>query len=213
MILTIVAINEDYINHSLNCLDLFIKNNWKIKVLTNKPEKYNLIKNVETFEHNKKIFSYFDKIIFPLQISEKYEESVLYVDADRLCGIPEDFINNFTETDSFLYYDTWPNGQTFEDFKTNTYFRAFIEYLETEKIRKFDHLLTILEWVYYIPFSNKTHDLLYEAERIKCIFEYMSILTETGYKGIGNGEGLGLSYILDKHGVEVNKFENLSLIV
>lgn len=213
MILTLIAVNDEFIDSAITCLNEFQNYNWDIKVLTNKPDRFHSIKNIETFSYNKKIFTYFDKIIFPLEISERYKEGVLYIDSDLLCAVPKQFIQTFTHTNKFLYYKTWPNGDTFEDFKTNPYFRAFVEYLITENTHSFNHLLTILEWMYYFPYSEKTDNLLREAERIKCIFEYMSILTETGYEGIGNAEGLGLSYILRKHDVQIDLFKNLSLII
>ncbi len=213
MILVIVAVNDEYTNISKSCINRFIDNNWIVKVLTNQPEKFHNLINVEIYEYNKKIFNFFDKILFPLQISEKYEEGVLYIDADLLCKISDDFILNFKPSNEFLYYDTWPDGETFEYYKTNGYFRALVEFLNTENTYDYNHLTAILEWIYYFPYSKKINNLIYDAERIKCVFEYMSILTYTGYKGIGNGEGIGISYILTNNNIKINKFEQMPFLI
>ena len=63
------------------------------------------------------------------------------------------------------------------------------------------------EGVYYYPHLDKTDSVLYDIECMKPIFEYMSIIKSHPYSGIGNGEGLALSYCLNKNNISINETE------
>lgn len=195
MILALVAVGDVYIKNSLIHIDKFINRGWDVRVLTDKPEKY---RRVKTYQYKNKIFSYFDKLLFLLKIMEEEKSSVLYVDADWVQNVKRDFMENFKGSNDFLYYDNWPE---YDD----EYFSIIHDYWK--KI-EFDNvnLETILEWVIYFPYSEKISKLRHDLEEIKPVFEYTSLCHNTEYNGLGNAEGLGLSYILNKNGIEIKKF-------
>lgn len=207
MILSVIAVGDPYINEVIPHLNRFNDYGYKIKILTDQSDRFNGY-DVETYHHDKKIFSYFDKLIFPLKLSEKYKSNVLYVDADMIRSVSDQFIRNFDGGNEFLYHDTWPDGGKFKDYKNTHYFKILLDYFNLKNIDDIDDLITILEWTYYFPYSEINTNLLIDIEKIKPVFEYMSLMVDSGYSGIGNGEGLALSYVLNKNKIPVKKFKN-----
>lgn len=211
MILTLILVGDEHINDALPHIRIFSSNGWLVEILTDQPEKFKGSDNryVNITEYNEKIFSYFQKLLFPIQISKKHKSGVLYVDSSLLFAIPRVFINYFEGGDSFLYYKNWPNGETLKDYINDIYFSKIVDYFVMKNIKNYENFITILEWIYYIPYDeNKVDKLLYDAENIKPIFEYTSVIFKPHYSGVGNAEGLGLSYILDKNSISINKFTN-----
>jgi hypothetical protein len=72
---------------------------------------------------------------------------------------------------------------------------------------KYEDIITIQEFMFYLPYLNNISDIIYDTEKVKPIFEYMSVLTETKFGGIGSSEGLGLSYVIYKNGLLADKFD------
>lgn len=211
MILTLVLVGDEHINDARPYIRLFSSKGWIVEILTDQPEKLKGIgyDNINLHQYNEKIFSYFNKLIFPIQISKKYKSGVLYIDSSLLFATPKTFIESFKNTDSFLYYKNWPNGEKLNDYKDDIYFSKIIDYFIAENVEKYEDLITILEWIYYIPYyENKVDQLLYDIEKIKPIFEYTSVIFKPHYNGIGNAEGLALSYILNKNLIPLDKFTN-----
>ena len=66
---------------------------------------------------------------------------------------------------------------------------------------EYKQLKTIEEHCFYMPYHKQSEKLLYKIEHIKPIFEYISMTNKNPYSGIGNGEGLALSYALDVCGM------------
>lgn len=208
MILSIIAVGDKYVDKTLSHLDKFIEKGYAIKVLTDQPNRY-LHPNVETYFYDNKLFYYFNKLSFPLKLSKKYESNVLYIDADMLSSVSDEFINTFNGGNEFLFYKTWPDGETFKDYKNDHYFKILVDYFIKKNITEYEDLTTILEWGFYFPYlGDKTSDLLLDIEKVKPVFEYMSIMIDSGYSGIGNGEGLALSYVLKKNKIPIHKFKN-----
>lgn len=211
MILTLVLVGDEHITDARPFIRMFSSKGWTIEILTDQPGKLKGIgyDNINLHQYNNKIFSYFEKILFPIQISQKYKSGVLYVDSSLLFAVPKSFIESFNESNSFLYYKNWPNGETFKDYKDDVYFGNIIDYFVMEKVENYEDLITILEWIYYIPYNeDKVEQLIYDVERIKPIFEYSSVIFKPHYSGIGNAEGLALSYVLNKNLISVDKFSN-----
>jgi hypothetical protein len=205
MILAIIAVGDDYINNCLKYLDKFKDSGYSVKVLTDKPELFN---DYDVYHFKNQIFSYFEKILFPLKLMIEFESDVLYVDADWIQSIGDEFIKNFKGNDTFLYYTNWPYGDKFKDYPNNEYFKLFIEYLKSKNFN-YDNLTTIMEWVYYFPNIKNVKNILRDIEMIKPIFEYISIQSNNGYIGIGNGEGIGLSYVLEKNDIKIELFKDI----
>lgn len=201
MILSIIAFGDDYIDKALPHISKFTDNGWDVNVLTDKPEKFKIC-NTEYYQD--KIFSYFDKLLFPLRLIEKHNTPVLYVDADWVMNINLNFIKTFKGGDEFLYLYSWPNSDYFDDYADNIYFTKILDFWIKNG---FDHtkLPTILEWFYFIPQHKHISNIIYDIEKIKPVFEYSSLHYKTDYPGIGNGEGLALSYILKKYNIPIKK--------
>jgi hypothetical protein len=202
MILSLVSVGEKYIDHCLPHVERFKNSGWEVHILTDNPNRFS---GCEVKLYENKIFSYFDKILFTLRLSEKFKEGVLFVDSDWIHNISDEFISTFKGSDKFLYYDNWPNGETFKDYIKDPYFFNQQRFWEKNNFI-YDNLITILEWVFYIPHTTKISDIIYDLEHIKPVFEYNSVMVDAGYSGIGNGEGLGLSYSLHKNNIKIKKF-------
>jgi hypothetical protein len=206
MILSIVAFGDQYIDNVTPHISKFIDNGWNVHILTNNPTKF---KVGTTHYYPNKIFSYFDKLLFPLRLVETHKDSVLYVDADWIQNLNQDFIKNFKGSDEFLYLYGWPNGDYFEDYINDNYFTKIIDFWDKVGF-DYSKLPTILEWFYFIPTHEQISNIIYDVEKIKPVFEYSSFYYDSAYPGIGNGEGLGLSYILKKYNIPFKKInENI----
>jgi hypothetical protein len=210
MILALVLVGDQFIEEAIPYIKKYVGMGWNIEILTNKPQVFGKLENTTTHLYENKIFSYFQKILFPLKITEKYKSGVLYMDSSVLLQIPDEFILNFKECDDFLYYGTWPMTESFKCLETDPYFKYLIEFFNREGVNTQEYLLPIIEWIYYIPYNqDKIYNLIFDTERIKPVFEFTSIMCGSKYVGIGSGEGLGLSYVLDKNGIKTKKFQNL----
>ena len=202
MILTIVAVGKKYINKVTPHLSKFIKNGWDIRILTDEPH---LFPNLKTYKYSNKVFSFIDKLLFPLRLVEELKVPVLYIDADWFDFISNELILNFEPKNEFLYFGSWPEGKYLGDTNFN-YFEPLITFFK--KIG-FDYgqLPLMIEYLFYFPYVTNIEDILYDLERIKPIFEYQSILNKTYYHpNIGNGEGVALAYSLYKNNVQIDLF-------
>lgn len=201
MMFTFVAIGKKYIDS----LNEFFKKNESFKkmsiVLTNEPHSF---ENVKTLHYVNKVFSYFDKLLFPLRICEEYKENVLYIDCDELYDMNlTSLIEKMEERESsVLYTINWPpktlnelNDKRWELFK---------------KMVTIDHndIETIKENVLFFPKTLPVGKIIHELELLKPIFETMSILEEKTYGEIGSGEGLALSYVLKMNNINIKKINN-----
>jgi hypothetical protein len=121
--------------------------------------------------------------------------------------------NNFNGHTKCLYPEGWKywNGTDWEnwtyltDYNTE-YFNPIIKYWETNNYN-YDKFKTIRECFFYFPYTDEISKIIYEIEKIKPIFEYMSIVGNNGYSAYGSSEGIALSYVLEKFNLE---FELLS---
>ena len=201
MILALVAIGDKYISNCEPHIKNFINNGWDVHILTSETDEFNLGK---TYKYQNKIFSYFDKLLFFLRLSEEYDKGVLYVDSDWIQFINSDFPNRFKGSENFLYYGYWPNG--FMNYQDNPYFKHILDYFNMEGITH-NEIPPLLEWIFYIPPIKNISNVIYEVEKVKPIFDYMSTVVNAGYFGMGNGEGIGLSYSLYKNNIIPYEFD------
>lgn len=205
MILSIVAVGDRYVENCLPHLDRFKNCGYQIKILTDNPKSF-IGYDVQLYEN--KIFSYFDKLIFSLRLVEKYKTDVLYIDADWIQNVNDNFIKEFSGHDNVLYYDNWEYG-IFENCSNDFYWKDLLFYFNLNKIN-YNHLKLPLEWIFYFPTISNISEVLFDIEKIKPIFDWISTVVPSQYTGNGNGEGLGLSYVLDKNNITLTKFnENL----
>lgn len=204
MILAIVAVGKNYIFNAKQYLPKYIENGWDVRVLTDEPQSF---PGIKTYEYPNKVFSYMDKLLFPLRLVEKLKQSALYVDADWLQFISDELIVNFKETEEVLYYGNWPHGKYFQSIEQE-YFEPLISYFKKNEFIP-DELILMIEYLYYFPHINNISSVIHDLERIKPVLEYQSIIKKTYfYPNIGNGEGIALSYALHKNNVPTDLFQS-----
>lgn len=216
MILTLVAVGKGYSDSPeiiLQQAERFKKFKWDVKILTDKPENFS---GLEVYKYNNKIFSYFDKILFPLRIMEENRCDILYIDHDFMNNISDDFIWNFKGNDSFIYFENWQKWNDeiewwdpwkyFGDFYLE-YYKPLINYWEKEQY-DYKSILTIRECFMYIPYLKDVSNIIYEMEKIKPVFEYMSVVGENKFSGYGQSEGLALYKILNEQNIKFKQYHN-----
>jgi len=210
MILSIVCIGDGYINEPIKIIPQLKRFNnklWDIKILTDNPNAFSI---GEVYEYQNKIFSYFDKILFPLRLMEKYKSDVVYSDHDWLTYLTNDFVNKFNGNPNALYPECWKywDGSDWKqweyltDYNLNEYFNPLIQYWNNQNY-DYSKFKTIRESFLYLPYTNKVSEILCEIEKVKPIFEYMSIVGNSNYSAYGSSEGIALSYILEKFNIKL----------
>lgn len=223
MILTLVSVNNLDVNMDdvLMKLNDFADNGWDIRILTNTPE---LFKDYNTTYYPYKVFSYYYKLLFPLHISEQENSDVFYVDMTNLDEISDNLIRNFNGSPNFLFFghwnkleyksnvpnesDLWVPWKRVVDHSTPLT-EFLLDYFDTIGF-DYSDMVTIWEGIMYFPKVDNIGEIIYELEMMKPIIEYMSIMyDENSYskKGIGNGEGLAMSYILSKFEIQMEIFD------
>ena len=204
MILAIVAVGKKYILKASQHIPKYTQSGWDVRVLTDEPDSF---PNLKTYEYTNKVFSYVDKLLFPLRLVEKLKQPVLYIDADCFDFISNELVQNSKPTNEVLYYGNWPEGKYFSDTNLE-YFEPLITYFKKIEF-EYNQLPLMIEYLHYFPYFNNITNLIYDLERIKPIFEYQSIIKKTYYyPGIGNGEGVALSYILQKNNIPIDLFQS-----
>jgi hypothetical protein len=204
MILAIVAVGEKYRYKVKPHLPKFIQNGWDIRILTDDPHSF---PNLKTYKYPNKVFSYIDKLLFPLRLVEELKESVMYIDADCLDFISDELVQNFKPTNEVLYYGNWPEGKYFSDTDLE-YFEPLVTHFKKIGF-DYNKLPLMIEYLHYFPYVDNVSDVIYDLERLKPIFEYQSIIKKTYYyPGIGNGEGVALAYTLYKNNVSIDLFSS-----
>lgn len=202
MILTIVAVGKKYIHKVIPHLSKFTQNGWEIRILSDEPHFF---PNLITYKYPNKVFSFIDKLLFPLRLVEELKQPVLYIDADWFDFISDELILNFEQKNEVLYYGSWPEGKYLGDTNFN-YFEPLLTFFRKNGF-EYSQLPLMIEYLIYFPYTTKISDILYDLERVKPIFEYQSILNKTYYyPGIGNGEGVALAYTLHKNNVPIDLF-------
>lgn len=221
MVLALVSINNPYCDDISKKIKRFVDNGWEIFILTNHPNDFT---EYNTVFYPYKIFSYYYKLLFSLSIVEKYDKDVLYVDIKNIDEVSDNIIKNFKGSDKFIFLDHWQVLVTrgseimeckfdkWEKFNDNIdpYFIQLKEYFNKINF-DYSEMITIWERIMYFPKYKNVSEIILELEKIKPIFEYSSIINDSDYKnkGIGNAEGLAMSYILNKFNLPYNKFYEL----
>ena len=204
MILAIVAVGKKYISKVKQHIPKYTQNGWDVRILTDEPDSFF---DLKTYKYSNKVFSFVDKLLFPLRLVEEHKESVLYIDADWFEFISNELILNFKPTNEVLYFGTFSNGKYLSDINSD-YFEPLINYFKKNEF-DYNKLLLMVEYLYQFPYTNNISDIIYDLERIKPILEYQSIIKKTYYyPNIGNAEGAALSYVLYKNNIPINLFQS-----
>jgi hypothetical protein len=215
MILALVLVGETYTNNpeeTIKQINRFQSKGWDVYVLTDKPE---LFPNVKTEFYQNKIFSYFDKLLFSLRMVEKTNQGVLYIDHDFGENLTDYFFQNFKHPKDYIFYETWQkwdgeNSRYIPWDKFDDYFDSYYVpiYLYFNKIGfNYSELTTIRECLMYFPSDEHISKIIYEMEKIKPIFDYMSIVGKSEFSCYGSSEGVALSYVLNSLGITPQIFK------
>ena len=201
--IAVVATNKLFRSNLNNELERLSKFGWKVYILTDKPDEY---KDLQAEQYNYTIFSYVDKILFPIRISENIKQGILYVDVDRIHELSDEFLTSGCESNSFLYTSKWPTCEYITFVKSN-YFDILIEYFESINY-DYTKLPCLLEQIFYVPYSPDLHRVRLDIEHVKPILEYISIINKLPSPGIGTGEGVALAFGILANNFKLNTFEN-----
>ena len=193
-LLCLVAVGDVYNKYIISSIEK-LSEKYDLCILTDSPLSIHGAFDIEIYQS--KIFTYFAKLTFSIRMAIKHKRGVYYCDINKLYELDN---INVTNEYQFAYIREWTNGEQsavyFSQIQNAPYWRKLVWYWLAEN---YDYSSTKLieEHAFYMPYHKQSEKLLYTIEKIKPIFEYISITNKTPYEGIGNGEGLALSYALD----------------
>lgn len=207
-VISLVGVNSYHVD---NCEELYKKlkaDGYEVKVLTNKPERFNL---EDVYLYSNKIFTYLDKLLYCLDLVKEYQCNILHLDADKYYD--KKTIENYlrqAQQHQVTYIGSWPDGD-FDKYKdTNPCFKYLKEYCEYRGI-EYKNWKTIWEYVLFFRKDLDVDQIRYELETIAPIFTYMSLMNDDTYKktpfALGGAEGLALSMVLDRLGIEAKEID------
>ena len=189
-ILCLVAVGEEYNKYISSSVEK-LSEKYDLCILTDRPIRLFGVLDQEIYQE--KIFTYFAKILFLARMVLKYQRGAYYCDINKLEELDKVKVSN---KNRFYYIRNWPIAKYFQEMEKESYWRKLV-WFWTEKGYDYTELQTIEEHAFYLPYNQKINDFIYTIEEIKPVFEYISTINNHPYKGIGNGEGLALSYALD----------------
>jgi hypothetical protein len=203
IIISLVGVNSPHENDCARLYHHLKKEGYTVKVLTSNPESFN---SEDVHVYSKEIFVYLDKILFSLDLIEKYKCDVLYLDADKFHSREqiEDYIERSKDY-LVTYAGNWPEGD-FDSYKELNpcfkYLKEYCEYIGME----YKNWKTIWEYVLFFRKDLDCNKVRKELEILSPVFTYMSLMNKDTYNKIpfalGGAEGLALSISLDKLGIE-----------
>ena len=201
-----------YNKQSLNQISKLINElGFEVRVLTDTPDIFARIGCI-TYQYDKKIFNYFDKLFFSITLAKHLNEGIVYVDIDNLAYLTEsDEFLNLQSTDSVLFVEHWPtyakgyleSWKYLTDLKIGKWTDPLVEYLKIEG-KDPSQLDTMFERLLYFPAGLDWDAVQYQLEKIKPVFDYMSLFARdlSNRTIYGHGEGLALSYALSECGIK-----------
>lgn len=157
-------------------------------------------------QYKNKIFRYFDKYTLTYELTLEKQEPILFCDASRLNEqvYTKFFYFNKEQVHNIFTHRHWEDVENLIQLKTYTcpyfedgYWDNIITYFEKTGINLAE-IVPILEQVFVFPYKDWVGDVVKELETIRSLFETNSNTKQHVYSGIGNGEGIALSYALYK---------------
>jgi len=196
IVVALVAVGEGYVSEIIPRYNRLKRWGYDVKVLTDQPVKFDV---ADVIPYGKRVFNYFDKLYFALELVRRYNKVVIFIDGKEDVG--DELIKQYTSnlTTDCLYIKGWDLGG-FNQYKNEATFEYLVKYLTLYQMPIKDYP-TIYE---HVIVFNKTinHELVKnELELIQPVFDYMALLNYKLYNKpfvLGDGEGLALSIILDK---------------
>lgn len=160
--------------------------------------------NSKVLKYNSEVFYYFDKFKYAIELSQSLKETVLYVDVGRLCET-KTYISNvdLSTIKNICFTATWGEIENAEElyhkkssFFENGYWNEILDKMKNDVDLK--KVLVFLERVFVVPYKESLKYVLNELELIRKLFENQSQVKRSVYSGVGNGEGLGMGYVISK---------------
>lgn len=205
-ILAIVAVGKQYTDWAIEVIERFKTTRWEIQVLTDDERifDYDAYCHIEFYE--RRIFSYFDKMLFVLRCVEKCKSGVVYADVDRVHEYPMNFLDMLSENSQVSILNYWhgENKKFKGNYDSGIHFVPLINYCQDNEI-DYD-VDTISEEIFFIPYLNNIKQVIYDVEKLRPVFEYQSLISKSTnkyYPNVGNAEGLALSISLNKNGHQI----------
>jgi hypothetical protein len=203
VVIALVGVNSYHVSNCISTYRQLQSEGYTLRVLTNRPD---LFEPQDVYVYNRKIFTYLDKLFFCLELVEEYNCSVLSLDSDKY--YEEHRIRSFIEKSQhhqITYQGSWPGGN-FDAYKDiNPCFKYLKEYCEYRGI-EYKNWKTIWEYAMFFRDDIDYQAIKYELETIAPVFTYMSLMNKDTYDrtpfALGGAEGLALSIVLDKLGIE-----------
>ena len=172
-------------------------NKHKLHLLTDCEDVFDF----KSYKYNKE-FSYYDKLIFLLDVMSLKKKRITYLDADKL----HQYRNiDYDETSCFVYNTTkWPESltPTFKKVKSEIH-----EYLNTEDNDDIYAQEALISLPYTDDFENIKKDILELQPIVERNFGNRkwnnSKLNRYSKYGIGYGEGSALTAVLLKYNIDI----------
>jgi|MEHZ01.3.fsa_nt_MEHZ010941288.1_1 hypothetical protein len=199
-ILCLVAIGSQYTMYISPSVRKILEKKFRICLLTD-DKSQNGFFDIEIY--TSKVFTYFAKLTFSIEMAIKHQHGVYYCDVDKL-----DELNSLRgfDKDTFTYTNHWPGVPYFKQLEKENYWRRAV-WFWIAKGYNYNFTQPIEEHTFYMPYHKQSNKLLDTIKEIQPIFEEMSTSNDNIYshKGIGNGEGLALSYALDVCNIQTQR--------
>lgn len=208
MIYATMCIGKEWIDKYKNIINNFSQKN-KLHILTDIEDVF---EDCITEKYTRDVFSYYEKINFIFKLSKKYKQRIYYIDADWIGS----YDTNIKVDDNSLY--TYTNFLLNEknavtDFFTKKEWK--IKKTILSKIGINEELEDyIAEALIFFPY-NKNIDMMMEDSKI--LQEYLeneynkSSITSSRLdrykKGIGYGEGFGLTALATKYKIPIKQID------
>jgi len=204
MILATAAVGKKYVTCIKSQLEIFDQKN--IHILTDQVNAF--FTNTKVHSFNKRIWSYFDKLLFAFNLAKKYDTDVFYFDANKASMIKPSFLKYFTGSKNICVKGVWEDSTPeWKEIKfKGQYWSPFVNFLKNHNIEP-TSCPAYNEQHIYIPKDINLDKVLKDLETVKPVLEYCSIIGENKYSGIGSGEGAGLGYVVIKNKLNVDFFD------
>jgi len=191
VVISLVGVNSYHVSNCISTYRFLQEEGYTVKVLTNRQD---LFDPEDVYVYKRKIFTYLDKLLYCLDLVEEYNCSVLYLDSDK-----------YYPYHQITYQGSWPGGN-FDAYRdVNPCFKYLKEYCEYKGI-EYKNWETMWEYVMFFRDDIDYEAIRYELETIAPVFTYMSLMNNDTYSktpfALGGAEGLALSIVLDKLGIE-----------
>ena len=208
MIYATMCIGKEWVDKHKKIINNFSKYN-KLHILTDSEDEF---KDCVKEKYTRDVFSYYEKINFIFKLSKKYKQRIYYIDADWIGS----YNTNIKVDDSSLY--------TYTNFLLNE--KNVVTDFFTEKEWKIKETILskigineeledyIAEALILFPY-NKNIDMIIDDSKI--LQEYLeneynklsitSSRLDRYKKGIGYGEGFGLTALATKYKIPIKQID------